>query len=420
MLFNKYDPVAIHPLKYLLAFLIFTEVLFFVGPIDYKIANPPLMIFYFAILNFALYFGYVRGMKKFSVSTCNINLTSIKILLVLGLILQIEYLLRKWASHGLSLSTETLMMSLADPGAAYKGNAEVSVNVITGIIFTPFRWAAIPIGIFAWSRLNKTFKGIVLLTVFIAAVTWLGIGTRKGLMDLILIMYFLVIAAYPKLLREATKRRLLKFFTLMMIFVFVLFFLFSNISRSGKSDIEALKDLTKRDYKPFYTENFSPVALAGMGEVTGYLCHGYDALSISMSEIGVITPTIGGSSMATWLYLDRFLGYNPMPDTYMAILEKEYQIDMFMNWHSIYLWLANDFTFFGVPFIIFLIGYFFGGVWMDCLSRKNVFAYPVCALMVIMVFYFFANNQVLSFSFEIFVFSLIIYAISRARRNYVQ
>lgn len=415
MLFEKYDEVTIHPLKYLLVFLIITEVLFFLGPIDYEVRKPCLMAFYFAVVNIALYHGYTSAIKRFRPSSCSIGVSAIQLLLLLGLFLQVEYMIQKWASHGLSFSLQSLLMALTNPGDAYKGESlsTINTNLITDVFLSPFRWAAIPLGVCSWNRLKKFFKFVVILTGVVYVFTWLGIGTRKGLMDLILMLYFLIIAAHPSILRDSIKRKKLKTVAISLLVLFILFFVFSNLSRGGMAKFIDLKDLRINHYRSFYAKYFSPNVLAALSEITSYLCQGYCALNIAISDIGIIPPTFGGSSMLLWLWFERFFGYNPMPDTYMAILESKYGIGMYECWHSIYLWWANDVTFIGVPFVIYLIGRYLCRTWMDCVANQNPFSFPMCAFMIIMVFYFFANNQVFSFSLEAFVLTVFIYKFSK-------
>lgn len=407
-----------HPIKILLIFLIITEVLYFIGPIKYDIRNPLMMGVYFLVLNISLYWGFRYGINNAKCSRYLLKANTIKILLLLGLLLNIEYMYRKWATHGMSFSISNLVFALLNPGDAYSAESTISINtnIITGILLTPFRWAVIPMGIYYWRKLSRLYKSVVSVTIIVYIFTWLGIGTRKGLMDLIIVSYFSIIAADPSLLYDASSRKKLKTIAISVLGLFLFFFIYSNASRAGLSSLSELDQMLDREYRGFYLDHFSSNTLSAMSEITSYLCQGYNSLSISMSEIGLIPPTFGGSSMSTWLYLDRFFGYNPMPDTYMSLLESNYGIDKYQYWHSIYLWLANDVTFIFVPFVIFLIGYYFARVWKDALHAVNPWAYPILGYMIIMVFYFFANNQVISFSLEPFIGCLLIYEYTRLKR----
>lgn len=417
---NSYNQkLFLHPIKILLVFLIFTEVLFFVGPIKYDIRNPLIMVLCFVVLNLSLFWGYKFGVKHSRCTTYHIKENSVKVLLAIGLFLNIECMNVTWATHGMSFSFENLLFAIINPGDAYSGEATapVNTNVITGIFLTPIRWAVIPLGVYYWKRLSKLFKFLVILTSLVYLFTWLGIGTRKGLMDIILLFYFCVIAMNSSFLSDPSLNRKLKLYAFSALILFLFFFIYSNASRSGLSDLNEISQMLNRDHREFYVKHCSPNTLAALSEITNYLCQGYYALNLSLSEIGIIPPTIGGSSMAMWNYLDRFFGFNPMPNTYMSILDSFYGIDTYVNWHTIYLWIANDVTFIFVPLVIFLIGLYFGRVWKDSLNGINPWAYPVLGFMAIMVFYFFANNQVLSFSLEAFTGCVLIYEYTRLRHK---
>jgi len=414
---NISEKVAYYPIKFMLYFLIITEVLFFVGPIAYNIINPVLMILFFAIVNGALYWGYKIGIQKSKPTSYVLSMDMVRFLLVLGFVLQIEYLIRRWATHGLDLSLSSLLLALTNPGDAYHGEAvdQVHVSVLTGIILTPFRWMAIPLGVYYWKQISTFFRLLVISTAIIYILTWLGIGTRKGLLDIIMFIYFLVIAANPSWITDGVKSKKIRTIALGLLVMFIGFFIVSNLSRSGLQNFSDLQDLMDKEYRPIYSNHLSAPIVSVLSEITSYLCQGYQALSYSLSNIGIMPMTIGGSSMITWLWMARFFGYDPVPDTYQFILERDYGIDMYQSWHSIYVWLANDFTFIGVPIVIFVIGYFFAKVWMDCVNKSNPFAYPVFAYLLIMVFYFFANNQVLSFNLESFTGCSIVYLLCRKR-----
>ena len=402
--------IQYYPFKIIFVFLIITEILFYIGPIKYEIRAPFTLALFFAVCNYALYLGYKSSVKSFSPSTSRFSFSQIKVILLLGLVLNINYMIVKWATHGLNFSWASLMMALTDPGKAYRGESlsDVHVDFITGIILTPFQWGAIPLGICYWKKLSNFYKWVVGLTAFVYVLTWLGIGTRKGLLDLILTSYFLLIASDTSWLTDSVKKHKINIVSYILLAVFVAFFIFSNLSRGGFESLTDLSYLKTREYNKIW-ESLPPNFLSSLSEITDYLCGGYNNLSIAISDIGTIPVTFGGSSMSFWLYLDRFFGYNPMQDTYMQILQNSYEVDMYQYWHSIYLWYANDVTFYGVPFVIYFIGRIFATSWLDCVHHKNPMAYPMCFFMIIMVFYFFANNQVLSFQLEPFVGCCILY-----------
>ena len=243
--------------------------------------------------------------------------------------------------------------------------------------------------------------------------TWLGIGTRKGLFDIIIIIAFVFLARHNDYVDDSKKRK--RFFRVVLVssILFVFYFVFSNLSRYGLTFNEISDFNIDKTIRPFYI-NYCPMwLLVSLANITGYLCQGYYALSVGLS-IGIIPPTFLGMSWFTMVIANK-MGLDPMPHTYLSLLER-YGIDSHVNWHTIYIWLANDFTFIGVPLVILIIGYAFANTWCECVEGKNAVAIPTFSLFLIMVFYFYANNQVLSFSFIPFVVWCLLYVLSRSLR----
>ena len=190
------------------------------------------------------------------------------------------------------------------------------------------------------------------------------------------------------------------FIAVFFISIFILYFIFSNISRYGGDGFAALEMINNTNLKSWYINQLGTPISVALSFIESYLCQGYYALGLGLDH-GIILPSIFGSNWFTIAFAKKF-GYDPTIYTYTYILQNQ-GIDMSINWHSLYLWLANDFTFIGVPLIVFFIGYFFAQTWCDCVRNRNVLAYPIMSLFVIMIFYAFANNQVFSFSFIPFV-----------------
>ena len=320
---------------------------------------------------------------------------------------------RLWAGRGLALTISSIIYALSNSGDVYHNAIEITQVAqfsLFWLLLEPIRWAAIPLGICNWRRIGKGLRMIVILTVIIEVLAWLGIGTRKGLFDVIVMIFFFSIANSPQWITDKSKRRKLVIIGVVALFAFLFYFIVSNMSRGG-FEIEEVNSITlHQTIRPYY-ENHLPYWLVySLTQIQSYLCQGYYALSKGL-EMGIKPITLGGSGWFT-IMLMRKVGYDPEPGIYMVALE-QFGIDRHVNWHTIYLWLANDLTFIGVPFFIFIVGYLFAVSWRDVLYGKNQTAIPFFALMLIMVFYFYANNQVMSFSFMPFVFWTIIYLVTR-------
>lgn len=407
------DRITRLPIKYSLIFLVLTEVLVWIGPVDYTIKRPLVLILYLGILNYALYLGYKRGAKKARVTSCVLSSQTFYFIIILGLICTIYTMYVKWGARGYSITWNHLSNSIINPGQAYVRDEKVVFNVsVLYVILSPFQWVAIPFGIYYWKRLNELFKIIVIITFVITIATWLGIGTRKGLLDLLIITSFLIFARTPSILNNEHAVRRIKIVGCLLIGLFLNYFVVSNLSRDGL-EISEISQYERVEYKKWYADHLPTPIVVSLSDITSYLSGGYHLLSLGLDE-GIIPPTFLGMSLSTANYANRFWGYDPLPGTYMQLIQDKYGYDKFEYWHTIYLWLANDFTFILVPFIVFLIGFYFARVWIDAVNGQNPFAYPVFAYILVMVFYFFANNQVISFNLESFIGCILLYCLSKS------
>ena len=66
-----------------------------------------------------------------------------------------------------------------------------------------------------------------------------------------------------------------------------------------------------------------------------------------------------------------------------------------MYWATIFPWLASDLSFFGVPFLMFALGFVFARVWMGCLFTDSVLPPAALGLFAVFIAFIPANNQVL-------------------------
>lgn len=413
MFLNK--KIAYFPLKTILGFLIFSEALFWIGPKDYNIDNGVILFFYLLILNLAFYIGYRNGYVRFKPSKIKISSLGYKLWIYAGLIVTFISALMFLKARGWSFSLSTLIASMSNPGEAYYTDTDEdalhSSNYFS-VMLSPIKWATLPLGVYFWDKLSNFYKLLVILTFLIGLFVSLCSGVRKGLADTILIVIFCIIARIPNLIIIKKKRRKLQLYSISAIIIFLIYFIYSNISRSGGDGFESLSFFDISNIKSVYLDYLPFPLVIALAFITSYLCQGYFALAKGLSY-GILSPTIFGSSFFLIRIAKDICGYDPTPDTYMWILQENEGISITINWHTLYLWLANDFTFLLVPIIIYYIGYFFSKTWCDAVYGKNAYAYPTFCLFLIMSFYCFANNQIFSFSFIPFFFWIILYYFSK-------
>ena len=127
-----------------------------------------------------------------------------------------------------------------------------------------------------------------------------------------------------------------------------------------------------------------------------YFSGGYYGLSLTLQEPFVFCYGVGNSYFLEGL--SRHLVKTPIiQSTYPARIDTR-RWNFYGKWHSIYPWLASDLTFPGTVVLMFLIGRLFGLVWLDVAYCRNLWAVCLLPLVLVMLIYIPANNQVLAFS----------------------
>jgi hypothetical protein len=427
------NTIKYFPIKVLLGFLVFTEVLLFLGPEEFDFQYPFLLFVYLIILNIALYKGFKKGVDNYytrEVVEKPSDLLTLKFFIFTALFISFFNLVSNWGLSSISPGAilDRFLEGLNSPADAYTSNLgplysteKSTFNTLFFALLSPITFAAIPLGIFYWEKLSRNYRIIVVALVFLEVIYWIGIGTRKGLLDIILIVTFILIAKNPQYIEDKSKRR--KAFLVLFLFLsaFIFYFVYSNLARYSVKlgDVADLESLPINvDIKPFYENNIPPYLYYPFLTISDYLCQGYYALSCAL-KLSLTDPvfTFGiGNNSFVMVILDRILGIDYdylMSFTYQWKLYELYDIHPSINWHSIYVWLANDFTFLGVPFVVYFIGKYLSTTWMDTLYQNNFYSAPLFSLFAIMVFYFFANNQVLSSQFVAFVVIFILYFFRR-------
>jgi hypothetical protein len=110
------------------------------------------------------------------------------------------------------------------------------------------------------------------------------------------------------------------------------------------------------------------------------------------------------------------------PEADIALLSYPGRVDVdngwsyFHRWHSIYPWLASDVTFPGTLLLMFFIGGLFAKIWQDILWCKNPIATSLFGVLLIMLFYVPANNQILGFPASAAAFWVLLIWWVRTRR----
>jgi hypothetical protein len=420
------------PLRTLLSFLIFTCLFFAFGPISWPIKYGFLLFIFLLIVHLALYLGYLYGVKSYRIKVSKnkkmidpVHLFNISA--ITYLVWAIPTIMNKWGISTLSptILLQKVIIGFNTPQLGYASKVEQLTTHQRGFysyanfLISAITFMAIPLALANWSRLSLFQRFISVLIVFIEIISWVGIGTNKGIVDLIVIFSFITVGGNSRYVFKNKKKLLI--IATFLAFGGIAFFLNNVLSRVNIDSKASFTDLqvmftgnqvVKANPDNFLIRSFSVPIKIAICSIEGYLTMGYYSLNFALGERFDWTYGFGNSwgSMSLWQLLT---GQDLMPLTYLSKIDKHYGIDPAISWHSIYTWLASDLTFFGVPFFIFFVGKFLAESWLDSLHKNSAFAPVICSLFVLMVFYFFANNQVMSFSLTPLLFSFIMWRFTR-------
>lgn len=418
----KNKQITDFPLRILLTFLIFTELLFFLGPIDYNIPKVWKLFIFFFVVNITFYVGYKRGVDKYNfdhvIATNICSLRFLHFFILASLILIPLRILSLWTVSSLSpvAIVSHIITSIVNPGAVYADKLDLNSGVSTYlcILFSPVVYIALSLIVCLWDRLRGFWLFLASFLLLWELLLPIGQGVRKGIIDIGIIVIFLFIAKKPTRLIDLKRQKSYILLIILFVVSFLYYFIYSNLARYGVEDASILvENSTLFKIKDSYRYSCDPIFLAVICSVESYLCQGYYALGNALCSDFTFSYGVGSS----WFGINMMtrLGIDILPFTYVGQLEK-IGIDPTINWHSIYTWLASDYTFWGVPIFTYFMGNFLSITWLDTLTKRNVMAPSLFILFALMTFYSFANNQVFSLSFIAFTCIFLVWIITRNKR----
>ncbi|MBY6052631.1 hypothetical protein [Cytobacillus firmus] len=405
-------------------------ILFNFGPWPWPVDNLIQLNFYLILSQMMLFVGYLLSIKsklfilnisrtnksKLILNISNNNIRFIKFLFVITVLLYIPTFILRIGIDSFNISVIFLEIKngIINPGEQYldkinsQGSTEVSmINTIISAIYAPFYWLLVPLSLVNWKRLTYFLKLGLIFLILLEILSWVSIGTNKGIFDTVFILTFsLIIKVYldnydgdfnKKYSNSNSKKKFNIFIFFGLFLLLAITYMYNAISsRTGSiSNYNAAANITVDFNSPIMS--IVPSFLEDIViMLSSYLTQGYYGLSLAMNEGFTSTYGFGNSWFLLNVYEqitgDETLVYKTYP---FKIVESGW--DPFINWHSIYTWLASDYSFIGVLILMTIIGYLFGEVWKSLLIQRNIFSFALFILFMIMFMYFPANNQIFAF-----------------------
>lgn len=357
----------------------------------------------FVFMGFGYYIGcHSRDRLKNRVySASNINdeyawkktksLISISIVVTLvSLILELFYLVASGAFH----------FGMSNIGSVYFQDIDGSSGIMIFRFATDFfRVVNCTLGFYFFRKLSRPNKYLITGNVLlILSLALFGYGQQKSIGDLVI---YIVVAIFVQRARMGKKLSGKTKLFLVVGFIAILFILayiqserYSIIGVTASNYASRSTGEVTYDTDSFLFTLFGDKMGFGLAVILGaYLSNGYYGLSLCLQMPFKWTFGVGSSRALTSL-LEK-VGVNTIQDaTYLGRLSEVFGRNGLASWNTIFPWLASDMTFIGVLVYFFFVGYVFAKAWKEVLQHNNAISYMMFSILVIMMFYIQANNQI--------------------------
>lgn len=379
------------------------------------------LIFMFAI-NLSIIFGYIlpnssqvalsktkTGLKSIWENRININQ-----IIILCSIITILNSINLIKSYYPDLSE--IMFYLKNPGHAYIHVKLMSNNPdsldnnggfgsIISILLTLLsaaKYIFFTFSILYWKQFNKRIRSLSFLTFIIYFITAFLTGSMITIGTVIMacIPIFIINIKRNKMSfdfpsKNLKKPKRLKYFVLAGIAMFTVVFFMSNRVSEDNNLLEGIKVLLF------------------------YISHGYVGLDYCLEL--PFEPTFGFTSFKGVLAM--FVKYLGVPDLFQNSYLIRNQIannyPALSIWSTIFPWLASDFSFYFLPFIMLVISYKFSFIWNKTIRTGNPYGYLLLGQFFIFWFMIPANNQLFHTLGNSASFILILYLYLKSKKHYI-
>ena len=316
--------VRMFPILFIESYLTLFVLVFAFGPWKGPISNPLICYSFLLSVQLALWLGYKSGLRY--VPKSYRGRFKIDTLLLISIILSLAYIVPNFYSRlgetelNARSIIESIMMGVMDPGSMYSSRLEALRSVEkTGnplqyitMIISPLLWMLLPLSILYWERMKKWMRISAVFCITVDALSWIVIGTNKGLVDLAILLPWLLLARTPLTLAGIRPQRLVKLLTLgvVLIALVILYFSIGQYGRFGGNMATSFYDpgtQMQADTDNIVMQCLPTVVQGAYATLTLYMVQGYYALSFALQEPFVFTYGIGNSYFLTGLS-GRFFG----------------------------------------------------------------------------------------------------------------
>lgn len=410
---KKYDwVIGLMPLAPILAYILFTLLVYFFGPISWDMSNGVAVGLYMATVLTITTAGYLCGVTRKKAAS---DLPS-KSLIFIGAVSSCVLLFPSVYVYTGKLPWQ-LVEVLANQRATYmsflshesSGLIHPFVSFLRIVSF-PFVFLVIPLGVLHWRKIGIAGRLLVGMTV----ASWLLFSFFRGTNREILYLAVDFLSAGLLLMgRTAVSGKLRRVLvarrwslTIGSIAVVMLSILAVNLfvdRLAGRyieqqwGSIEACPDpRICADPSKVWLSYLSPKARFAVTMIDSYAAQGYFGLSLAIGKDFRSTLGTGHSPLVARVYSkitgDTSLYQNSFTSRISAEPDKW---DDSIHWSTLMTWLANDVGFAGALVIVGMFAFIWGLAWKDAVFAGNDKGAIVFCLMMQLFVWLPSNNQLM-------------------------
>lgn len=435
------------PIRLTLIYLVISILMYEFGVFDWVTYKP--ILFYGLMISYltALWVGYRVGVRRpfpkaieWKESFIDRCIPALTALLVFGYIL---YVVNVFRSYGLKTFDfpelfRRMAVGISNPGLGYAMNRErimtLDASMIMGgavVSLINYVWAFLryPVLLFSmiyFKKLPLVGKIVMIMYLITMVLYYLSIGTT---IDILTVFLWIEL---PVLLRAFTaghehrldKKQIIRLLAgLLAGIVFIAcYFGWMMLSRGGINNYDqpeynvggvhlsegtVSKDPDNGDgsTSSSISQYVPPIVMKVWISATSYLTQGYYGMSQALTLPWVPMYGVGNSMFCVDFISDNICDVDQY--TYQVRMEPM-GWDSDIQWHSMYTWLANDVSFFGVILVMFVIGLLFGAMFRDAITTANPFAKISVFYFILMMLFIPCNNQIAQKADTLFSFILVV------------
>lgn len=395
------------PLVISVLYIIITLLLSIVGPIEYfnGVYKKDIVVIYVGCIIVFMVTGYLFGLRIKNSYSQNVNTKNVKNKLLRLIRLSQDIALVSITMEIFYLMAEgSLNIGVGNVGAVYlsvdrSGGANANFIMIFRFLTDYFRMASVSWGFYYYKDINKFSRLKIMLCVLgIFVINFFGYGTQKGIGYLFI---YLIVALVANRFREGArvKKNIVLIIIILGIVIFFLFG-FMQYKRYQLLGINAQNFHLRSTGEFGYNTNhiifkvFGDDMGFGLATILGpYLSMGYYGLSLCFQLPFEWTYGVG-NSYAIMKLLEKIGITGILERTYVMRMQATFGRNAMATWNTIFPWLASDYTWIGTLFVFFIIGVFMAFTWKDVLLHKNPFSFLFFTMLLILILFLPANNQI--------------------------